>query len=284
MPSNYWLKLYHELLHDPKMAQLDSDTWRRCIEMFLFAGEHGTKQGYLPSITDMAWTLHSTPEELASDIGKLLELGILSRDEDGRAYVTQFESRQAPASAAARQKRYRERSHKAQHYGNEPRNEPVTIRNTDLDTDIEELREESSSESEVAAAPVTPLAVGPQTDDDDETETIARIFCLWEDRFGRLTDIQRQEVAYRLDEYGASRLCEALDATIANNGRSIAYLDTVLANWGKGKPRSRASPANKLDSDEIDWLAIADATNRYGEDDTDERQDDGADKPGVAPS
>ena len=159
MPSNYWLKLYHELLHDPKMAQLDSDTWRRCIEMFLFAGEHGTKQGYLPSLTDMAWTLHSTPEELASDIGKLLELGILSRDEDGRAYVTQFESRQAPASAAARQKRYRERSHKAQHYGNEPRNEPVTIRNTELESDIDldESRVEVDAKAPRPAAAAAPL-------------------------------------------------------------------------------------------------------------------------------
>ena len=159
MPSNYWLKLYHELLHDPKMAQLDSDTWRRCIEMFLFAGEHGTKQGYLPSLTDMAWTLHSTPEELASDIGKLLELGILSRDEDGRAYVTQFESRQAPASAAARQKRYRERSHKAQHYGNEPRNEPVTIRNTELEVDTDtEVEVEPSPDNGGDPAVVTDRA------------------------------------------------------------------------------------------------------------------------------
>ena len=139
MPSNYWLKLYHELLHDPKMARLDSDTWRRCIEMFLFAGEHGTKRGYLPSLTDMAWVLHATAEALAADVETLIELGILSRDEQGVVYVTQFESRQAPASAAARQKRYRERSHKAQHYGHELRDEPVTTRNTELevDTDID---------------------------------------------------------------------------------------------------------------------------------------------------
>lgn len=233
MPSNYWLKLYHELLHDPKMAQLDSDTWRRCIEMFLFAGEHGTERGYLPSITDMAWTLHTTPEELANDIDQLLGLGILSRNKDGIVYVTQFESRQAPASPAARQKRHRERSHKAQHYGHEPRHAHVTTRNTESESDIEieEIRVESSSDPSP-----------PPADGDDETELIARIFCLWEDRFGRLTDIQRQEVNYRLEEHGVVRLCEALEATIANNGHSIAYLDTVLANWGKGKPRSRASP------------------------------------------
>ena len=111
-------------------------------------------------------------------------------------------------------------------------------------------------------------------DDDDETEIVARIFCLWEDRFGRLTDIQRQEVAYRLDEHGASRLCEALDATIANNGRSIAYLDTVLANWGKGKPRSRASPANHVEGD-YDFEAYGDALKAERE--RNEQQDDGAD-------
>ena len=112
-------------------------------------------------------------------------------------------------------------------------------------------------------------------DDDDETQIVARIFCLWEDRFGRLTDIQRQEVAYRLDEHGASRLCEALDATIANNGRSIAYLDTVLANWGKGKPRSRASPANAHADEEYDYLQYArDLAKARGEDDGQGDDDD----------
>jgi len=157
MPSNYWLKLYHELLHDPKMAMLDSDTWRRCIEMFLFAGEHGTKRGYLPDVTHMAWTLHTTEDALTADIDALVDLGILSRDDDGDAYVTQFESRQAPASSAARQKRHRERSHKAQHYGHEPRNEHVTTRNTELESDTETETEKIES-ADVPAAVAAPPA------------------------------------------------------------------------------------------------------------------------------
>ena len=116
-----------------------------------------------------------------------------------------------------------------------------------------------------------------QIDDDDEAQIVARIFCLWEDRFGRLTDIQRQEANYRLEDHGAVRLCEALEACIVNNGHSIAYLDTVLANWGKGKPRSRASPANHVEGD-YDFEAYGDALEAERE--RNERQDDGADKPG----
>ena len=41
MPSKYWIKLYHEVLDDPKMARLPDRLYRRCIEVFLLAGKSG---------------------------------------------------------------------------------------------------------------------------------------------------------------------------------------------------------------------------------------------------
>ena len=35
--ADYWLKLYIEILDDPKMAVLPDRLWRRIIELFLIA-------------------------------------------------------------------------------------------------------------------------------------------------------------------------------------------------------------------------------------------------------
>ncbi len=143
--------------------------------------------------------------------------------------------------------------------------------------DVRANKERTSPDVQRLPSPSPSPGPSIQIDDDDEAQIVARIFCLWEDRFGRLTDIQRQEANYRLEDHGAVRLCEALEACIVNNGHSIAYLDTVLANWGKGKPRSRASPANHVEGD-YDFEAYGDALEAERE--RNERQDDGADKPG----
>ena len=217
MPSNYWLKLYHELLHDPKMAMLDSDTWRRCIEMFLFAGEHGTKQGYLPAVPHMAWILHTTEDALTADIAALEDLGILSLDDDGDAYVTQFESRQAPASAAARQKRYRERSHKEQHYGHEPRNEPVTIRNTELDTDTD-----TDVEAEVDPPP-------SNGDDPDAVTDRARLFRMVAAAAIVVNSSQAEHYALLLEDFDIGTIALAFaEAKKQGNIPRWQYLQAIL--------------------------------------------------------
>ena len=39
MASRYWIKLYHEILEDPKMGRLSDRQFRRVIELFLLAGD-----------------------------------------------------------------------------------------------------------------------------------------------------------------------------------------------------------------------------------------------------
>ncbi len=53
MANNYWIKLYHEILRDPKMARLPDRVWRRTIELFLLAGEIG-KNGTIRNTDDIA--------------------------------------------------------------------------------------------------------------------------------------------------------------------------------------------------------------------------------------
>ena len=112
MSSKYWIKLYHEILDDPKMGRLPDNIWRRCIELFLMAGELDNN-GRLPNIDDIGWKLRVDPDELQSEINQLEQVGVLSKDEDG-LYVTKFEIRQRTKSGTERSRLSRERNKNTQ--------------------------------------------------------------------------------------------------------------------------------------------------------------------------
>jgi len=114
--SKYWIKLYHEILHDPKMGRLPDRTWRRAIEIFLIAGELGD-DGHLPDVADMAWTLRVPEETILEDLRILAEAEIVEEIETGWL-VTHFAARQAPSPGAERIQRYRDRKRKQQYDGN----------------------------------------------------------------------------------------------------------------------------------------------------------------------
>ena len=95
MPSNYWLKLYRELLHDPKMAMLENHLWRRVIEFSLLASQEGSDRNILPPVDDMKWVLHVSGEALATDINALVRLHYLDVYDDGELYVTDWQKKPA---------------------------------------------------------------------------------------------------------------------------------------------------------------------------------------------
>ena len=109
MPSKYWIKLYHEIIDDPKMARLSDRHYRRLIELFLLAGEEDD-DGRLPPIEDIAWKLRLDIDELTSDLYDLEKLQFIYKDDDGEFWsVTNFAKRQAPVSSTNRVQRFRKR-------------------------------------------------------------------------------------------------------------------------------------------------------------------------------
>jgi hypothetical protein len=152
MASKYWIKLYHEILHDPKMGRLPDNVWRRAIELFLLAGELD-EGGKLPETEEIAWLLRQpNPEKLEAELEHLEQVKILALIPDGWL-VTKFADRQAAVSDADRMKEYRNRKRASQFStlepekepvteplpdGNKPVTNPVTKRNTDTDKDKEE--------------------------------------------------------------------------------------------------------------------------------------------------
>jgi hypothetical protein len=94
MASKYWIKLYHEMLHDPKVMRLEDHLFRRFIEMLLYAGETDS-DGILPCLADMAWTLRADEKELTDDLAALSEAGLVE-ETDGGWLVSNFAKRQEP--------------------------------------------------------------------------------------------------------------------------------------------------------------------------------------------
>lgn len=110
MAAKYWLKLYHEILHDFKMHSLTDRLYRRVIECFLMAGEKD-EEGFLPPLEEMAFILRTSADELLDELIQLEATGILtSTGEDW--LVTNFAERQSAVSNAERSKRWRERQQK----------------------------------------------------------------------------------------------------------------------------------------------------------------------------
>jgi hypothetical protein len=157
MTSYSWVKLYHEVLHDPKMGRLTDNLWRRVIEVILLAGETA-QDGLLPALDDMAWTLRLSSEELEANLSTLEKYSIVSHTQQGW-HVTHFTNRQAPIEAKDRVSAYRNRIKKHDYYEEETTekqdgNEPVTNRNTEKSKS--KSKSKSRSEKIAAAKPTTP--------------------------------------------------------------------------------------------------------------------------------
>ena len=104
----YWIKLYHELLTNSKMAMLDDHTWRRTIELFLVAGDYAM-DGLLPPVEEIAWDLHTDRDDILQVLTTLDQLGVTARDNEEYWVIVNFAQRQAAVTSAERSRRYRQR-------------------------------------------------------------------------------------------------------------------------------------------------------------------------------
>lgn len=106
MASAYWVKLYLEILHDPKMGRLSDRLWRRVIELYLLAGENGGT-GDIPDTDDLAWTLRADRDELETELQELANIDVVRETETGW-FVIEFAKHQSRREGSARGKRSRD--------------------------------------------------------------------------------------------------------------------------------------------------------------------------------
>lgn len=115
--ADYWIKAYHEILNDSKMATLPDRLWRRTMEIFLLAGMLSKdKSGKLPETNELAWLLRMNVDDLDMDLKQIQALNIVKKIEGGWLVVN-FAKRQAPATDKERKEQQRERERSQQYYG-----------------------------------------------------------------------------------------------------------------------------------------------------------------------
>jgi DNA-binding transcriptional regulator YhcF (GntR family) len=114
--ANYWIKLYNEILDDPKMATLPDTLWRRVIELFLFAGKLYS-DGILPDTKQIAWGLRMNENTLETELKQLVTTGIIEKTETGW-FIPKFKQRQDPMTGKERTAQFRKKEQLEQYNGN----------------------------------------------------------------------------------------------------------------------------------------------------------------------
>lgn len=120
-----WLRLYVELLDDPKIQQMSAKNFKILINLWCVSQKF---DGLIPSIKDVGFGLRVTEKKAAAIMNTFLEAGLFERKNNGFT-PHGWEQRQYQSdSSTERVKRFRER------FRNVPGNGPET--ETETETDI----------------------------------------------------------------------------------------------------------------------------------------------------
>ena len=213
--NNYWMKLWFDILRDPKMGMLPDRLWRRVIELFLLAGQNG-EDGLLPDVATIAWQLNKPVSAIKTDLEKIAEIGIVQEIEEGRWIVTNFKKRNEPVTSAKRMKdfRMRERYEKSDENVTEVKREcdaPVTMRNQE---------EQKNRRTDINTSTTTRAR-----------DEIAEIVTVYESEIGALTPIITDDILSVIDDYPLDWFAEAFREAARNNKRSWKYALAILKRW-----------------------------------------------------
>jgi hypothetical protein len=106
MATKYsWIKLYTEILDDPKVEKLPDGVWRFMIKLFLIAGKIGCAE--LPGVEDIVMLSRKNKLFVEHNLTLLASVGILTVANDGDYVVTNFSKRQAAMTVTERVHKFR---------------------------------------------------------------------------------------------------------------------------------------------------------------------------------
>lgn len=163
----HWIKLYVEMLDDPKVGLLPDAVKWRWTSVLLLAGEMN-EGGFLPDVNDMAWRLHTNVETLQSEMRMLAGRGLVElrvyEQGDERWFIPAFSTRQAAATGTERSRMSRQRT---QQHGS--RNEHATNVQRNVANSLHKQKQKQNTETEAergrdgagAPAPPPPPASSP---------------------------------------------------------------------------------------------------------------------------
>jgi len=241
MGAKFWIKLYHEILDDPKMGRMPDRLWRRTIELFLLAGELD-QEGLLPSVHDMSWRLRVNDDALQDDLNLLISYGIVTVDNDVFT-VTKFAERQTAMTATERAARDRAAKKNAVYYGESNETRELSVRKAYADCN--ETRELS-----VRKANTDIDKIREEVEEDTDTEPLppaGAIFKVYESEIGVLTATIAEELKLAVSEYPDGWISDALKEASRQNKRNWSYARAILKRWkaeGRGNGHKVQSGAD----------------------------------------
>ncbi len=102
-----WLRLYNDVVSDPKVQRLSGDKFKSWINVLCIASTH---DGILPPVTDLAFILRITEDKAAVLLDDLVEKGLLDVTTDERYTPHNWASRQYKSDVSNdRVQRHRQR-------------------------------------------------------------------------------------------------------------------------------------------------------------------------------
>lgn len=185
--NNYWMKLWFDILRDPKMGMLPDRLWRRVIELFLLAGQQG-EDGLLPDVPTIAWQLNKSVQAINTDLQKIAEVGIIQETGDGRWIVVNFKKRNEPVDPAKRIRDFRRRERYEK--GDEKCNENETKMKRECYEALQLRNQEEQSNRSTDLNTTTTPPYPPESDPKFEA-----LFSAYEKQFGKPPKVDSEEIA-----------------------------------------------------------------------------------------
>lgn len=158
-----WLRLYSEMLDDPKIQRLPPPLFKTWINLLCLANKNETNRGELPCIEDIAFCLRISEEDATSALQTLIQKGLIENRGDGFT-PRNWTKRQPESDNSA--KRMREARGKQEEPEQVPNNSRTSSEHLPNKCALEQSRAESEqirleqsraeAESRETAAPLVP--------------------------------------------------------------------------------------------------------------------------------
>ena len=208
--SYSWLKLYVDILDDPKMGRMSDYLFRSTILFFLVACKNGGS-GELPDRDSLAWLLRKEVKEIDDVIGCLIECGIVIQRE-GKCIVKNYVKRQSPMNFNERQIKHRNGMPKISH-------ENVTLTDSDSDSNTD-VESDTDVETEIE----------PDSDSyKQKEECVLKFISAYKFPVNRRT---KTYIKTWLKDFPDEKvIMRALEDGYNRGAVSLAYIDKIIVNW-----------------------------------------------------
>ena len=133
LPVMSWLRLYTDLINDPKVMQLECKLFRTWISCLCIAKQ---RDGVLPDLPAIAFALRIKEETAKQHVDALIEANLLDVTENGLIPHNWANRQYLSDTSKARTRRYRDRQ-KTVTVTSQRRHNAVTVTPPDTDTDTD---------------------------------------------------------------------------------------------------------------------------------------------------